>query len=454
MIVTWFAAAVASAIVASPAPVAAQPQPMTLDQAITFAMSHDATVLAARSASAAAGAQLAANRAAGLLNVGGQAQSILNRQSSSNAGAFAQFGLSPSPNFSQNTTQLTASQNVFDLTTSLQAKEAQRAYDAANRDLRRAKSQATLDVMTSFYGLAEDAQLVTLALADLKYQQALVRIAQINYQTGKVAGIDVLKARIQSTTSEEHASSSEADLEDARQNLAQLIGAPADQTFALPDTIPAPAPPAGDQPSLTALALRNRPDLLAASDAFDEALIVRSLVDAADRPNVNLSGGWGNQVSPTSNAATLAACNNPSHPLGVPCGLGSSHFYSVSLTSTWTLPLLDWGAKHAARQSAAVAADEKLEAYESARRQAAIDVDQAFRRLGVNRQNLDLATANDQLAKRSADVAQVQYRTGLISQIDVTQAEQTYLQAAKDLLDAQVGYVLSVAKLKLAVGDL
>jgi outer membrane protein TolC len=48
----------------------------------------------------------------------------------------------------------------------------------------------------------------------------------------------------------------------------------------------------------------------------------------------------------------------------------------------------------------------------------------------------------------------VQYRTGVISQIDVTAAEQTYLQTAKELLDAQVGYVLSVEKLKLSIGAL
>ena len=77
-----------------------------------------------------------------------------------------------------------------------------------------------------------------------------------------------------------------------------------------------------------------------------------------------------------------------------------------------------------------------------------------MRRLAVDRQNLTLATDNDKLAKRSADVSQVQYRTGVISQIDVTAAEQTYLQTAKDLLDAQVGYVLSVEKLKLAIGAL
>ena len=453
MMIALLAAAVVSATSAPPAP-AAQMQPMTLDQAVAFAMSHDASVLAAQSAYAAAGAQLAANRAATLPNVAGVAQSILNRQSTSNSGQFAQFGLTPSPSFSQNTAQLSGTQSIFNLTTSLQAKEAQRAFDAATRDLTRAKSQATLDVMTSFYNLTEDSQLVTLALADLKYQQALVRIAQVNYQTGRVAGIDVLKAQIQETTSEEQAASADADLEDARQNLALLIGASPDQTFVLPPEIPQPQPPPGDRAALTTLALRDRPDVHAAADAWDEAVLGRELVDASDRPIVNLAGGWGNQVSPTNNAATLAACNNPSQPLGVPCGLGPSHFYSISLTSTWTLPLLDWGAKHAARQSAAASADEKHAAYEAAQRRAAVEVDQAFRRLGVNKQNLDLARQNEQLAKRSADVSQVQYRTGVISQIDVQSAEQTYLQTAKALLDAEVGYVLSVAKLKLAIGDL
>ncbi|HKW45624.1 MAG TPA: TolC family protein, partial [Candidatus Eremiobacteraceae bacterium] len=172
-------------------------------------------------------------------------------------------------------------------------------------------------------------------------------------------------------------------------------------------------------------------------------------------PIINLSGAWGNQVSPTNNVVVLAACNNPGRPLGDrPCGLGPSHFYNVSLTSTWTLPLLDWGTRHAQRASAAVAADEKLTAYNAAKQQVLIDVDQAMRRLAVDRQNLTLAIDNDKLAKRTADVSQVQYRTGVISQIDVTAAEQTYLQTAKDLLTAQVGYVLSVEKLKLAIGAL
>src|SRR5450755_2425364 len=357
--------------------------PLTLDQAVAFAMSHNATVLAAKVSFAAAGAQVAANRAAILPNVSGQGQSLLSRQSANNAGQFAQFGLSPSPNFSQTTAQVQAGQNVFDLSTTLNARNAQRAFDAARHNLRLAQEQAKLDVETSFYGLSESAQLVALAHSDTAYQQSLVNIAQVNYSTGKVAGIDVLKARIGLTTSQETGASAEADEADAQENLAQLIGAPATQSFAIPGAIPVPNPPPGDLSSLTAIALRDRPDVLAALDSYSQALVERSLVDAPDRPVINLSGAWGNQVSPTNNAAILAACNNPGRPLGEPCGLGPSHFYTVSLTSTWTLPLLDWGSKHAARSSAAVAADQKSAAYAAAKQQALIDVDQAFRRLSV-----------------------------------------------------------------------
>lgn len=444
----------AGLVLAAAVGIVPSPQPMTLDQAVAYAMTHNATVLAAKVSFAAAGATVAANRAAGLPNVNAQAQSELDRQSTSNAGQFAQFGLSPSPNFSQTTTELQAGQNIFNLTTTLQARQAQRAYDAARHNFRLAQENTRLSVETSFYGLAESAQLVALAHSDTAYQQSLVSIAQVNYSTGKVAGIDVLKARIGLTTSQETGASAEADEADAQENLAQLIGAPATQTFAIPDAIPVPDPPPGDLSSLTAIALRDRPDVLAAFDSYSQALVERSLVDAPDRPVINLSGAWGNQVSPTNNAATIAACNNPGRPLGEPCGLGPSHFYTVSLISTWALPLLDWGSKHAARSSAAVAADQKSSAYDAAKQQAIIDVEQAFRRLSVDRQNLALATDNDKLAKQSADVSKVQYRTGLISQIDVTAAEQTYLQTAKDLLTAQVGYVLSVEKLKLAIGAL
>jgi len=65
-----------------------------------------------------------------------------------------------------------------------------------------------------------------------------------------------------------------------------------------------------------------------------------------------------------------------------------------------------------------------------------------------------LASQNADVAKQAAQIAQLQYKVGLGSQLDVTSAEQTYLQAAKQLLAAQIGYVLAADKLKLATGTL
>jgi outer membrane protein len=116
--------------------------------------------------------------------------------------------------------------------------------------------------------------------------------------------------------------------------------------------------------------------------------------------------------------------------------------------------LLDWGARGAGHHNAGSNINSQSAALESARRQAVIDVDQAARRVKVNQQNLRLAQSNASVAKQTADISQVQYKVGVISELDATNAQQTYLQAAKDLLTAQVGYVLAIEKLKLATGTL
>jgi outer membrane protein TolC len=138
----------------------------------------------------------------------------------------------------------------------------------------------------------------------------------------------------------------------------------------------------------------------------------------------------------------------------LPPGCGATHFYTVGLSSQLLLPLLDWGTIHAAHNGAHAQIDAQTSALLSARRQAVIDVDQALRRLRVDQQNLALATQNADVAKQAAQISQVQYKVGLGSQIDVTSAEQTYLQAAKQLLSAQIAYALAADKLRLATGTL
>lgn len=424
--------------------------PMTLAAAIAFAQAHNGQVLAAKAESVQAGATLAADRGAQLPNVEGVAQNSMDRQTS-NYSTLAQFeGLRPQPNFSQNTAELEGSQSIFNLTNELTADAARHAYDQAQQNYRLVKEQTFIDVETSFYTYAQDVQLVALAKADLAYQEQLYEIADANYKSGLVAGIDRLKAQVQRTSSEENLASTAADAEDARENLAQEIGAEPAQTFAVPASIPAPPMPSTDQRILDALALVHRPDLAIAKDALDIAVLDNGLIDAPNRPTVALDGAVGNQAVTTQVASNLLP---PPFGCGAPYCF-STHFYTISLQSQLVLPLLDWGSRHAQHNGAHADIDSQTASYESAKRQAIIDVDQAARRIVVDQQNLALATQNASVALQAAKVAQVQYKVGLGSQVDVTTAEQTYLQAAEQLLDAQVGYALASDRLKFATGTL
>lgn len=432
---------------------------MTLKQAVDFALAHNPSNIAAQAQAIAAAAALTRNRSAQLPQVAANTQSLLQRQSASNAGTFAQFGLQPTANFSQNTSQVLGTANVINLASTLEARQAKRSYDSALQNLRLTRQQTTLAVENGYYALVQDADLVRLANEDLAYQRALRDIADANFRAGKVAGIDRLKAQVQVTSSQQRLSSAQADVEDARQNLAQVIGAQPAQGFVFPSTVEVPVLPSLDRVGLETLALSQRPEVAIAQASVDNARYANALVDAPNRPIVQLSGGWGNQTSPTANALAFDQCTlaNQNLPLAVAplnCAPGASHFYNVSLSSTWSLPLLDWGTVHAAHVSARATIDSTQANLDAARRQAVVDVDEALRRVEVQRQNVALAGANADIAKQVAQTSQVQYKVGLISQIEVTAAQQTYLQAARDYLVAQIGFVLSAEKLKLATGSL
>jgi len=453
----WFATApgLADDQVPKPVPAAAPvipPHLMTVEQAVAFGLDHDLNVLKAQAQVGSAGANLARDRAVTLPTVNGQLQSQLDKQS--NSGQYAQIGAAPvSPAFSQNTAAITGAFNGANLVNIYQARADKQAYDQAEESLQLAREQAILDIETSYYHYVEAVEITQVARENANYNHALVMIADVNFHAGKVSGVDQLKAQVESTRALEQLSSASADEVDARQNLAQLIGASMAQEFYVPPVVPEPPLPNLDTKVLDEIALANRPEISIADAALNSAYIQYAAVDAPNRPNVSVGGAWGNQVSPTNNAALFNTCVTEGLP-PIDCQPGASHFYEISVVSTWVLPLLDWGTVRAGHGSAKKEIHLQLAEVAAAKQQALIDVDQGVRRVLVNRENLTLATSNASVAKRAADISVVQYKVGVISQTDVTVAQQSYLQAARDLVTAQADYVLSIVSLHKATGTL
>ncbi|MBV8365630.1 MAG: TolC family protein [Candidatus Eremiobacteraeota bacterium] len=445
------AVVLAQAAPVNPAPTAT-PGPMTLQQAVDYGLTHNTNVQRAASSFAQAGANLARDRAFTLPTVNGELQNQMNKQTG--AGQFGQIGIAPTETFSQNTAGLTGTFNGLNLVNIYQARSDKQSYDVANEDFYLAREQSISDTETAFYKLVQDRQLTEVARENVNYNRVLEQIAEANFKAGKVAGLDQLKAQVSYTQALEQLAAAGADEEDAREDLAQLINAPMTQQFALPSEPPQPPLPSLDEKVLDQIALANRPEIATAQAQLNNAFISYYQVDAPNRPTVALNGAWGNQVSPTNNALFYNQCTAEGFPPSA-CGPPNpSHFYEISIVSQWTLPLLDWGTVHAGHESAKRAIDTETTVLQAAKQQAFIDIDQAARRLLVDRENLRLATGNITVARQAALISAVQYKVGLATQTDVSAAQQQYLTAARDLLAAQVAYVLGLVRLKLATGTL
>jgi len=466
-----FAAAPAGAV---PTPAPSAPATSTgLDgyAAVAFALAHEPSLLAQRATVSNLDVTFTKLRAGEYPSLSGELQNQIAK-SANQSGQFAQFGLSPATNFSQNTAQLSSTYNLYNATQQIDAEQAEKQVENARFELRRQEEAAAINVTNAFYALAADRGVVSLDENDLRYQQELLDSARAEEKVGRVAGVDVLRAQVAVERSEATLVQARATEANDRESLAVLIGAPVGTPFAVPSTLPEPALPAVSTATLDDIAQRNRPEISEARAAFDAAKLGDAAVDNDLRPTVALNGSFGSQVSPTnfvlqqqeidsSNAQALATYNSekllfpgvdfPPPTLLPPVNRHTPGFWQFNIVSTFQIPLYDYGqraAQHHAARAQIESADASLDnAYQSV----SADVRAARRNLDAAAQKLDLAKLSAREATESARIARLQYANGLISFTDVTQTEQTALAAQNDLLAARVQYVTAFIRLRVAL---
>jgi outer membrane protein TolC len=455
-------------------PADAQRTPVNLDAvgAVRYALDHAPAILAKKATVDQLTATFAQRRATEYPSFSGQLQNQIARSSNAQ-GSFAQFGIAPVSNFSQNTAQVVSQYNLYNATAQIGAEQAKRNAESASADLHLQEEQTTLDVSNAFYSLAARREAIVLAEQDLAYQQQLLDIARLSEKVGRVAGVDVLRAQVAATRSQSNLVQVRADEANAREALAVQIGASPDATFALPSSVPEPPMPKASLASLTAIAKVTRPEVLAAKATLQSARLGDAGIDSDLHPTVQVNGSFGNQTSPTnfvlqqqqidlSNAAAVANFNLehtlfpgvtfPAPILSPPVTRGNTGFWQFNITSSFALPIIDYGTRAANHRAARAQIASASASYTNALDFVESDVRAAARNLQAASDKLDLAKQSAQLARESARIAQLQYKNGLISFTDATSTEQTALSAENDLVAARVTYVVALVKLRLALG--
>jgi cobalt-zinc-cadmium efflux system outer membrane protein len=168
---------------------------------------------------------------------------------------------------------------------------AQSDVDVAEAQLADIRLQVQVRVRKAFDDLLlTDEELKIHSQHEALARQA-IEAARIKYAVGKVSQQDILKAQIALTALAEHMIRFDRDAGIARAKLNTLMGRSADAPlnvsgeFALPAALP-------DPQALDALALKSRPDLLAAQAAADRSHKEQSLANKAYSPDFSVAAGY------------------------------------------------------------------------------------------------------------------------------------------------------------------
>ncbi len=450
--------AVAFAWSAGVAPVSAQDAALDLRGAVRFALDHNSNIASRRVTVANAEAQYAKDHAGEYPPVTGLLQNQLLKQSNASSGTLAQYGIAPSGAtyaYSQNTAQLGSTWTIYNGSyNQILAQQAKRQVESARDDLRRAEQQLAQDVNNAYYAVAVRRETVRLDLSDRSYQQALLDVARNNERVGRAAGVDVLRSQVNALRSDAALATAQSDEATARESLAQSIGAPPDQAFAFEDVLPEPDLPAMPLAQLVARAQGSRSDIASATAALANARLALPIIDTDRYPTIQVNAAFGNQFSPTQGGAVTGTTftGNSVTPVIVTGPRGNPGFWQIGATETLQIGLIDYGARHAQHRAAHIAIDSAQATLDTTRYAVETDVRQAVRGAQTAAANLATAKEASALGAESARIAQLQYKNGLISLTDATQAERDNLSAQNDLVNARVTYIDSIVHLRVSLG--
>jgi len=440
-------------------------QPLTLTQTVGYAMSHNATIAVKRTALAQAESNWTRQRATEYPPVVASLQNQMEKQNNY-AGPYAQYGIAPIPNFSQNTAQVGSQWTLYNGSLNqILTQQYRREVESSRADLRQTQTQITAKLVDMFFAIANWQHLYELAQANLIYQQALLSAAQAKEKVGLVAGVDVLRAEAGVEQTQVAVLNAQSNRETAREGLAQAIGATLDTAFAVPSVLPNPPLPTGSTAALVQIAQSNRPEVAAALAGLAIAQLSRSSIDTDLLPQVSVFASFGNQTSPTGfvdqqnqiNTLNQSCASNPNQVscIGFPfAGVvrGTPGFWDIGATSTLAIPIIDYGTRAAAHRAANAAVESAQLALDSARTAAEEDVLQSLREAQTARESLTYQRKAADLGAEAARISQLQYTNGLISLTDTKAAQGTSLQAQADLFTSQIALINAVVKVRSALG--
>jgi outer membrane protein TolC len=322
------------------------------------------------------------------------------------------------------------SQSIFDLKAINDVKAEGHTLTAARHSYRSARDLVVLVAANAYLQTLATRARSESAKAQLETAEALHRQAESLRQSGIVAGIDVVRAEVRLSTDRQRATTAENDFQKSTLELARLIGLPIGQTFTLREDVPnVPVPDMKLEEALER-AYKDRPDYLAALERVRAAEASRRAVAGEGLPSVKLKADYG--------------------AIGL---TWSTSLPTFNVTGAVDVPIFEGGRLQGRLAEADAELRERRAEAEDVRSEVYYDVRMAFLDLRAMEEALKTATRARELAALQLTQSRDRFAAGVVSNIEVVQAQEAVALASEQYINAQYSFNLAKAMLARSVGS-
>jgi NodT family efflux transporter outer membrane factor (OMF) lipoprotein len=288
---------------------------------------------------------------------------------------------------------------------SLEAGDA--SWKASEAQLEAAKLSARAALAQAYFSLrVTDANRRLLEDTVAAYARSL-ELTQNRYKAGVVPRVDVVQAEVQLKSTQAQLIDLGVDRAQLEHAIALLLGEPP-ANFSLSASAAAPAMPALPV-GVPSTLLERRPDIAAAERSVEAANARIGVAQAARYPTLTLSGSYG------SRAATLGDLFT-----------APSRLWSIGAAAV--APLFDAGLRKAQSEQAIAEYDEQVATYRQTVLAAFQEVEDNLAVLRILEQEAALQAEVVDAARRAVELTTNQYQAGVVSYLNVINAQTTLLQ--------------------------
>ncbi len=312
------------------------------------------------------------------------------------------------------------------------------ARQAADTGLAAARAQLALDVVQMYYDAALSERL--LEIANATYKQADVTLSQtrLGYDAGTQPEFELLRAQVARDNQRPVVIRSESQREIALLRLKQLLEIPPDQPLVLTTPLDADAPPAPDRLPVEAAAVTTlgsdvvRSPVREAQSAVLQSEAAADAAHAARLPSMNLTSSYGEVAYPSGPFPAIGDFRR-----------------NWTIGALLQMPVLTGGRQRADEAIARADVHEAQARLQLAREQTFVDTRTAYEELKAALASWQASAGTVQQAQRAYQIAELRYKEGVSTQLELTdaqvllvQAQATRAQAARDLQVARARVAL------------